>query len=111
VLQCVAVCCNALQCVAECVLQCAAVCNRALRSVAVCCSALQCVAAQMLIRLWSVDEVCCSVLQSACCSVLQRGRGAVSQGTSATLSDMAHIPGKQVYISIKKLKKNKSLWV
>jgi len=53
VLQCVAVCCSALQCVAvRCsVLQCIAVCCSALQCVAVRCSVLQCVA------------VCCSVLQ------------------------------------------------
>ena len=67
-LQCVAVCCSVLQCVAESrkdfgpllsrparrllsVLQCAAVCCSVLQCVAVCCSVLQCVA------------VCCSVLQ------------------------------------------------
>jgi len=54
VLQCVAVCCSVLQCVAvECmyllsVLQCVAVCCSVLQCVAVCCSVLQCVA------------VCCS---------------------------------------------------
>jgi len=52
-LQCVAICCSALECVAGCyrVLQCVAVCYSALQCVAVCCSVLQCVA------------VCCSVLQ------------------------------------------------
>jgi len=86
VLQCVAVCCSVLQCVAVsvgtlitpqnashqtshvrcvcvcdvlwCVLQCIAVCCR-VQGVTVCCSVLQCVA------------VCCSVLQcvAVCCSV------------------------------------------
>ena len=79
VLQCVAVCCSVLKCVAVnsyntaststftiyqvccSVLQCVAVCCSALQSVAACCSVLQCV------------TECCSVLQcvAVCCSVLQ----------------------------------------
>ena len=60
VLQCVAVCCSVLQCVAV-LLQCVAVCYSVLQCVAVRCSVLQCVA------------VCYSVLQcvAVCCSVLQ----------------------------------------
>jgi len=44
VLQCFAVCSNAVQCVGVCcsVLQCVAVCHNVLQSVAVCCSVLQC---------------------------------------------------------------------
>ena len=55
--ECVAVCCSALQCVAvRCsVLQRVTVCCSALQCVAVCCSVLQCVA------------VCCSVLQQCLC--------------------------------------------
>ena len=64
-LQCVAVCCSALQCVAVCVAVCdnffSAYCS-VLQCVAVCCSELQHVA------------VCCDVLKRVvvCCSVLQR---------------------------------------
>jgi len=41
VLQCVAVYCSVLQCVAVCVLQCVAVCRSVLQHVAVCCCALK----------------------------------------------------------------------
>jgi len=73
-LQCVAVCCSVLQCVAKyradfggCVLQCVAVCCSVLQCVAVCCSVSQCVAV-------CHGEIKISIeltLQNACCSVLQ----------------------------------------
>ena len=62
-LQCIAVCCFVLQCIAVycSVLQCIAVCCFVLQCIAVYCSVLQCIA------------VCCSVLQyiAVCCSVVQ----------------------------------------
>jgi len=70
-LQCVAVCCNALQCVAVCcgVLQCVAVCRRErpeeAKSKTWCCSALQCVAERVQKR------VVVRFVVAACCSMLQ----------------------------------------
>ena len=83
-LQCVAVCCSAMQCDAVfhsvlltvCgnalqMLQCVAVCYSVLQCVAVCCSVLQCVA--VCCSVLQCVTVCCSVLQcvAVCCSVLQ----------------------------------------
>jgi len=96
VLQCVAVCCSVLRCVAAeyedtasssaafmahiSVLQCVAVCCRVLLCIAVCCSVLQSVAAEYEViiccRLGTPRSVCCvchSVLQGieVCCRELQ----------------------------------------
>jgi len=80
-LQCVAVCCSVLQCVAAPLVKALTtvhvfarlpvVCCGVLQRVAVCCSVLQCVA--VCYSVLQCVAVCCSVLQcvAACCSVLR----------------------------------------
>ena len=78
-LQCVAVCCSVLQCVALFFYWfCSFFCQVRLQRVAVCCSVLQCVAVSgvvVLLVLFLLLSGESSVLQrvAACCSVLQHG--------------------------------------
>ena len=93
VLQCVAVCCSVLQCVAgymTCYTSCLVVCCSMLQCVAVCCSVLQCAAAYCSVLqcvavfvfapnscnrfTFPVVAVCCNALHCVgCCRVLIRG--------------------------------------